>query len=389
MKSGVIMTLFQILVRTLHCQALNGSWGDKESCEESSYALIALKTLISLPCVQPLKSSVDVAIISAEIFLRNTEATLKEPERLWIEKVSFGCLSLSKAYLYAALHTNAGARHSFNGPTLQLFEIPDHKVTTFQRFFANPPMFSTAPPWFLAAALIEGYLLLPRLRVEVPNIFSRREMTEAKYLEYIPFTWAAANNLSMSYLSFNFVYQMNVLSVLNYQVDEYMEGVVGKYFPNRLPEIRAAVDGNFYKIQPDESPQQNNGHAKTDFCATRSIKPEANVGQVCLEQVPRNNTERDTNGDKISPQNGLSSLTPHAYHKSNRDTYGSNSSLSSNPELSEVLTTLESFVFYIMHHPSIHHAGKLDRACLHYELRTFLLAHLSQIDDSNRASSVS
>ena len=47
-------------------------------------------------------------------------------------------------------------------------------------------------------------------------------MTEDKYLEFLPTIWVACNYVSGHALSLNVVWDMVFLSLLNYQMDEYM-----------------------------------------------------------------------------------------------------------------------------------------------------------------------
>ena len=70
-------------------------------------------------------------------------------------------------------------------------------------------------------------------------------MAEDKYLKYIPLIWAAAKSLDKSFLAEDFIYHMNEISLLDYQVDEYMEAVVREQFAGRLVEVRIVVDEIF------------------------------------------------------------------------------------------------------------------------------------------------
>ncbi|KAL8829228.1 MAG: hypothetical protein Q9191_002126 [Dirinaria sp. TL-2023a] len=129
------------------------------------------------------------------------------------------------------------------------FEADDHfKTYTRERkpsFSANcnalysllSPLFAQEPTWRLRASLTEGYLFLPQLKEKSRKILPRGAMVEDKYLEYIPLTWTAINILKRSYPSASVLQETTVISMLNYQADEYMEAVVGRHYSHKLQPI--------------------------------------------------------------------------------------------------------------------------------------------------------
>ena len=102
---------------------------------------------------------------------------------------------------------------------------------------------------------MEGYLFLPQLREMRLDIFPRTGMEDDKYFEYIPFTWTSNSILDNKFLSSKTLLDMMIISFLNYQADEFMEAVVGRYFGDRTSDVVAVIDSVFagLKRQPDES----------------------------------------------------------------------------------------------------------------------------------------
>lgn len=103
LQRKVLPTLFDCLVRTIQSQCLDGSWGCRGPREETSYAILNLASLFSLPFSEALYTEIRSAIDRGRFFLQ--ASTSWKAEYLWIEKVSFGCSRLAEVYTIAAMHT--------------------------------------------------------------------------------------------------------------------------------------------------------------------------------------------------------------------------------------------------------------------------------------------
>lgn len=84
------------------------------------------------------------------------------------------------------------------------------------------------PKWKVEASLIEEYLFLSQLKRVRHNIFSREGIPEDKYLECIPFTWTAWNNLG-TFLRTEYLYEI----------------VVEEKFRDRLEEVKCVINEIF------------------------------------------------------------------------------------------------------------------------------------------------
>lgn len=89
--------LVQIRERTLQSQNANGSWGANDSCEITSYAIL---TLVEVDAdVETL-----AAIRKGELFLNRCRSRWEDVRHIWIEKVTYGSIVLSKTYCLTASH---------------------------------------------------------------------------------------------------------------------------------------------------------------------------------------------------------------------------------------------------------------------------------------------
>jgi hypothetical protein len=337
-----MICLYQALVRTLLAQNEDGSWGPIGSREETAYGVLLISKASVLPCLDSIRPNIESALESAKRFIQDSSED--HPSYLWVEKVTYGSEVLCESYLLAALRANI-SETKVSTKTRSLVHIPEASVAKFVKFYSNIPLFSNMAPWKLQASLIEGYLFLPQLKQMRLNIFPRSGMEEDKYFEYIPFTWTAINNLNKTFLPTKSLRDMMVISFLNYQADEYMEAVVGRYFGTHKKELLAIVDDIFSRIERKEDQQTNGSEKQQADRDLRSASPEA----------------------PLTPPNEPS--LPEEQAK---------------PTLSDVRTVLEAFIKFVMQHPSVLEASSLATASVKMELRTFLAAHIEQSEDNDR-----
>lgn len=242
--------LFQICTRILGNQAEDGSFGTRSSREETAYAIIALSNLISLPFIlkSPIISEAYTAISKGRQFLRN-DGGLGAPyivskDYLWVEKVTYASNYLQNAYILAAFQANIPA-YDFGNVLDKWIVLPFEKVKGFSKFYSQLPLFKRMPNWQIQASLIEGYLFLPQLAKVKLSVFDRKGLNEDKYFEYIPFSWIGPNNVSGTFTGPGLLYDLMVIALLNYQVDEYIEAVVGVEFKDDLDGVLAVVEAIF------------------------------------------------------------------------------------------------------------------------------------------------
>ncbi|RHZ63609.1 terpene synthase family protein [Aspergillus thermomutatus] len=336
-RDRVSISLYQALVRTLQTQNEDGSWGSPPSHEETAYAILTIAHACQLPVVNQLWTNVQSAVSRGRRFLDKTAGD--KPEYLWVEKVTYGSILLSKSYVLAALKVSC--ERSYPARLVDLFNVSKKTVMEFARFNSMLPLFSSMEPWKIRAAIVEGYMLLPQLRDRRLAVFPRTGMEEDKYFEYIPFTWTLCNNRRNTFLSTKTLVEMMVISFLNYQADEFMEAVVGRLDSSQRSMTRSCIDEIFLTLDHTES------NATTPPC------PE-NTDADSYKGLPH--VKRIKTGSKASPT----------------------------PLPSEVTPVLSAFVHHVMDHPSMKAAAPLEYERVKDELKRFLLSHIQQADDNSR-----
>lgn len=345
-RDGIVISLFQALTRTLQTQNEDGSWGTRSSREETSYAVLTIAKAAILPVAESLHPLITKALESGKRFIENTQEST--PVYLWIEKVSYGSAALTESYSLAALKAGL-PQFPLSAKTSGLIRVPEQKVKQFTRFYAGIPLFAETPAWRLQAALVEGYLFLPQLREMRLDIFPRTGMEDDKYFEYIPFTWTSNSILDNKFLSSKTLLDMMIISFLNYQADEFMEAVVGRYFGDRTSDVVAVIDSVFagLKRQPDESMSSDS----------------EGDGEVSTRPEDLPTPPDDTSMEEDSPEQV--------------DGKGK-------PSLGDVRQILHAFVTHVMRHSAVQAANVTMAVAVEVELRMFLLSHLQQAADNNR-----
>jgi hypothetical protein len=259
LRVKVMVVLFQILMRILQQQNRNGSWGPMNSREETAYAIIALANLASLPFLAPIAGQIDLSISRGRNYLVSVDALdtpLALSDHIWAGKVSYGVESVCHSYVLAALSTHVPQYRL--GPRVgALVNIPPETFTHFRTFFAKLPIFVGAEPWQLNAWLIEGYLFLPDL--ENMRLFRREGMKEDKYLEYIPFTWIAPNGLENAGASAETLFGMMTISLINFEVDEFFDGIIANHDLATITHLRARIEELFRNDNTENESESDGG----------------------------------------------------------------------------------------------------------------------------------
>ena len=346
MEDQIPVVLLQVLIRTLQTQNANGSWGNG-SLEITAYAVLTLSSVVSLPWARLILPHAEQAFKAGREYLLHNARHWSQAEHVWIEKVSYGSIILSEAYCMAAAKSSTRSLLPW-GDAVEAISasIPFDAVKKYQQFFARLPIFSGELDWKLTASVLEGYLFLPRLRSVRLDIFPRKQMAEDKYLAYIPFTWTALNNLRGAPLHSSLLWDMMVVSMLNYQADEYMESVVGEQFGDDLESIKLLVK------------------------------------RLCSEP-DRESDSSDTSWLSLGDEkHGNGILTPQTSPILEDAPHGQ-----SPKAPTDVETVLTRFTTSILQHPKILQAPPSAQRNLRRELATFLLAHITHASDNNRFAS--
>ena len=244
--------------------------------------------------------------------------------------------TLSEAYCLAALHPPSSEHHWTQATEDTIADLAS-TVSKTSGFFSQLPIFAQAAEWMLKAAAIEGSIVWRRLRRVKGMIFSRENMIEDRYLEYIPFTWLACNYLRTIPLGSSTLCEMIVISMLNYQMDEYMESVVASESGEDLYAIESTIDRLCFK---------------------------GNIG--------------------IHDANSRTSLKRKHYEIDGMEAMNGNEEPGHLSRLNDVERILSLFICNVLEHPRVEQSIPYLQQSPQRDLARFLKAHLTQAKDSTQ-----
>lgn len=335
----VTVCLFQACLRTMLRQETDGSWN--HSPEETGYAILTLQQAQRLSFFRHLQSQLKFALDRAVQFISDSGWNLLQKSRdasleyLWIEKVSYASPLLSTTYCLAALRAASCSTYSNENVAGSLgFEIPSlERVDKYVWLYHQTPLFRSLPDWHLRASFIEGHLFLPIVNKHKLDVFPRKDMDPDDYIELIPFTWTATSNRKLTFASPAWLYAMMMVSVVDYQADEFMEAVAGLTFAGHLEML---VD----LIQEVLAPY------------------------------------------KAEPTNPLSSLISSRCEQQQISTH-----MAASEDIENVKTCLSRFAAFFLGHSAVQHAHADDKATAWREVHNYLVAHVRHTQDNIRLNS--
>ncbi|PHH92132.1 hypothetical protein CDD83_8805 [Cordyceps sp. RAO-2017] len=324
----VPIVLVQLLGRTLCRQRSNGSWED--SVERTSYGALLLSHALKLPCPLAIRQQAEAALSKAKAYLASRSGEWASGEYLWIEKVTYKCPILSEAYCLAAMGSPA-EKQAWTAEAERMFCIDESKSQNMSIFFGRLPLLRGLSNATMALAVAEAAMYVSRLKHARLDVFPRDNMgmSADKYLEYIPIAWTAINAANGFPLSGHEMWEMMVISMLNYQADEYMESVVASLGE---PSLQA-------------------------------------LGSIIATEI------RGGGPRSASPSPHRSPLTPP------RSDCGSPSR---SPALEDVAEALSRYIKHVMQHKAVLQSPASAQLRVTQEFEKFLLAHMAHNSDSAR-----
>lgn len=361
----VSVVLAQILTKTMQRQNFDGSWGE-QSPETTAYATLTLLSFAELQWTDCVRQDLAQSIEKGRAFIRG-QSTARSPDFLWVEKVTHSSPVLSQTYCLAALNAPVQIDHKINGSSAEDIPKAIHKGL---KFFSRIPLFNGMPQQKLTMALLQSVFFLPLLQEEKTMVFPPTNVANEKYLEYIPFTWLGCNLLRSKQVNNEILWDMMVISMLNYQIDDYMESVVGKLPQKDFDHVKRTIvdfcedhpiagssNGAIHPQRYDDTPHLNgystNQIEEAKFLAASSTDK---LSQGALH-VPRPWADTHTNSISANHINGSSAL-------------------------SDIEKTITRFIEHASNHACIISKSTTAKAHLKKSLSTFLLAHMTQIEDS-------
>lgn len=330
LKDRIPVVLIQLLTQTMCTQHCDGSWGISPSAEVTAYAVITLKELSILPWAISVVDDVHFAIQAGQRFLEKCREDWTKPQYLWIEKVKYGNPTLSLAYCLSAMKPPPGFvnwQDHVNG----LVSLPEEAIVKSTRFMLALFTFQNTPSWKIKLSVIEGLLFLPQLKSAGTEFLPLQSDAKNKYLDLIPLTWIIENNIKDLLLPASLLWDMMVLTVCNFRIDEYMESFV------------------------------------------------ATMNDAILQKTKDVISERC--GGEIDQPNGIEDRKRPHEDSANHKSYDCMNEKSS---LSDFEAVISHYVEAMLTYPSIQHASKVDRSMFRARIQEFLLSHIDQIQDNKR-----
>ncbi|RWA10591.1 hypothetical protein EKO27_g4513 [Xylaria grammica] len=334
----------QIPIITLDClrklllqQQSSGAWGD-DTCEVTSYAILTLASLLRLPWIQDVEvTAVVSAITRAKSFLVLRRDQWTCGRHLWIEKVYYACDTLSEAYCLAAVlipvdpEPSRSSSRTDNSRLLARDMLGEIKKAGYLIF--RTPLMGNITKVVQSVAEVQAGYYFHLLQRNPVSIFPQTPGRKASYQVIIPlaFTACMAVNNHKS-LNLRLLREMMILSNLNFLVDAYMEGAIGK-------------DPGDYRVARDRIE-----HLFAKNASSRAQAMNENLSRVATEKIPK----QAPNGTGSAQQDSMSDFT----------------------------TTLTQFVEYVLGHAAVRASPECYQDRLGFELKACLLAHVTQAEDN-------
>ncbi|KUI74130.1 Copalyl diphosphate synthase [Cytospora mali] len=359
LREEIPMVSLHVLMRILRTQESNGSWGN--ICEVTSYGVLALVSLEKLPWVQQLdKGRIISSMALGKSFLHSNRSEWGRGHYLWIEKVTYSSSVLSEAYCLAAAFASMpstvepGSGISSRSRALL---VPEELLLGMRKagnLLARTPLFCNGEPYALRAAEMQACFAMQSLQREPPDdIFPRTAKGTDKYIFLIPLVLTACAESHGCSVSLSVLYEMMLLSVLNYHADEYMEGIVERYFDDNLDAIRSVVRQLFTEFCPGAQVGMANGCTKSPRTSQDFEGPTGSLDNLDRKPVDKN----------LCAQGGVPE---------------------DRPSTGDVRVVLLRFVARILRHPAVISSPSSLQTRLAFELETFLLAHITHSQDNHR-----
>ncbi|OTB17444.1 hypothetical protein K445DRAFT_310851 [Daldinia sp. EC12] len=346
LKEQIPIILYQILTTVLKLQNRHGNW--EGNCELTAYAILTLSSLAQVTLTgAELREQINESINQGKLFLIKRRDQWRNGAYLWTEKVTYSSSILSEVYSLAAVVDYMTPPTTITIPLP--FQVSERVLKGMSRaghLISRTPLFNQANIELLFAAQLQACYALTSLQPRRLDIFPRTGMGEDKYLTFIPLTWTACMSLQQDPVSLAVLFDMMLLSMLNYQVDEYMEDML-----------------------------EHEGQQKADFASAQDTVRQL-FNEVAPSKDEQNGTSRTRDMSQWTTELKLPECNGKDLPKANGHTNGSHAGISS------MKSVLRRYSAHILQHPSVIKCPRNMQAQLARELQTFLLAHINHAEDN-------
>ncbi|PLB51302.1 Ent-kaurene synthase [Aspergillus steynii IBT 23096] len=234
------IALCQLLSRCLSRQSENGSWAG--SPERTAYCVLLLSYILELPWPDSVREIAHASLNQGQDYLSTHADKWTDGDYIWVEKVTYKLPILSETYCLAAMKAPV-SEWPWTPEVAAIFSAEDKKLKMMATFFGRLPLFQKTGTKTMLLAVMEAKLYSRLLKTVRLDIFPRDEMrmTEDKYIEYIPAAWCCVNAATEFPLAGTIMWDMMVISMLNYQADEYMETAVAQLSDRQVSQLKSTL----------------------------------------------------------------------------------------------------------------------------------------------------
>ena len=352
----------QILNRTLFAQTETGGWGADGASENTAYGILTLRTLSSLPWHTLLQDRIVTGIASGQQFLSQSKNEWTKPAKLWIGKVMYGSAELSEAYCLAAMKTSKTSR-SWSQRITDIIRIDEKQISKLVNVFSSLKGFRNEPHWKLMSSAIEGFTFLQQLKSARMDILPCQKDAKNEYMAYVPITWTLINNLLHLNTCTNLLWDMMVLTVCIFRLDEYIETSVARFSKSHL-ELTKVIIRDLCAAEVSIDVQTRDQSLKIPVKVDHVDEQFTTEATSQTKSTP--STRSSLNGDKAESTaievNGKHSVSP----------------------LVSFRATIGHYTRAMLAYPRVVHASPADQAHYRSLLRSYLLSHISQVTDNSR-----
>ncbi|CZR49855.1 gibberellin cluster-kaurensynthase [Fusarium proliferatum ET1] len=322
LKCKIGLSVFQAVLRIVLSQDDDGSW--RRYREQTCYAILALAQARRICFFTHMEHMIQSCIDRGVSWLKTSN--FHSQDLAWTSKTAYEVGFVAEAYKLAALQSASLEVPAATVGHSLTSAVPSSDLEQYMPLVRKTALFSLLEEWELRASIIESSFFVPLLQAQRVEIYPRDKIKidEDKYLSIIPFTWIGCNNRSRTFASNRWLYDMMYLSLLGYQTDEYMEAVAGPVFG----------DDSLFHQTIDKIIDNTN-----------------------VNSTGTNGTARHGNGHQCE-----SSI------------------------IGEVEDTLTRFINSVLNHKDVLRSSSFDQDTLRQELKTFMHAHATQVEDNSRFS---
>src|ERR1051326_9153108 len=167
------------------------------------------------------------------------------PSAQWTHSLVYRSPHLCNAYMLAAVKRAVAFRTPEKDANMPK-DKASQKIAGLAYFFHSLPNLAKEPIFKIKAGAVESALYATKLRSIRNDIFPPTNAKEGdKYIDYIPIMWTIHNSVRKAFVPPVHIWDLSVISMFIFLVDEYMEGYVSQLNREELSDLRTAIENIF------------------------------------------------------------------------------------------------------------------------------------------------